>query len=418
MTPMISLTVEQRAELEHARKHHSKPYMREKCAAILKVADGQSCKDVAASGLLNTHAPDTISDWLKAYLEHGLQALAVHPGRGRKPAFSPCGKAKQEGKSEPQEVRERMTEMLHQDPHLFGQDCNRWTLAGIRSACRDALDTCGSLCDKSLSAVWNVLQRFHLHYKRGAGHLFSPDPHYRGKLTQVHAALKEAAERPDKVVALYADEFTLYRQPSLAQAWEQSGHQQPRAELGHRSNLVARVAGVVNAITGQVNYMLKGKIGLSQLVRFYQQVCDAYEGAERIYLLEDNWPIHFHPDVVAALQPQEWTYRPALPSSWPITPRKKAPRLNLPIQIRTLPTYAPWTNPIEKLWRLLRQTELHLHRFVDDWDGVKRQVVHFLDRYAHPSYELLTYIGLKQPLTFYRNALSLNEHASAPGSKM
>lgn len=411
MTPIISLTDEQRAELENARKHHPKPYMREKCAAILKVADGQSCKEVAASGLVNAHAPDTISDWLKTYLEKGLQALVVHPGRGRKPAFSPCAKA------QPQ-VQEQLTELLHQDPHQFDQDCNRWTLAGIRSACRDAFDVCSSLCDKSLSAVWNVLQRFHLHYKRGRAHLYSPDPHYQDKLALVHAALQEAADHHDKVVALYADEFTFYRQPSLSQAWEQSGRQQPRAELGHRSNLVARVAGVVNAFTGQVEYMIKGKMGLSQLVRFYQQIREAYPDAQRIYLLEDNWPIHFHPDVVAALEPQEWKYRPVLPASWPTEPRRKAPRLNLPIQIRTLPTYAPWTNPIEKLWRLLRQTELHLHRFVDDWDGLKRRVVQFLKRYGHTSRELLAYIGLKDPLTFYRNALDLHIHTRALGINM
>jgi len=28
-----------------------------------------------------------------------------------------------------------------------------------------------------------------------------------------------------------------------------------------------------------------------------------------------------------------------------------------------LPTYAPWLNPIEKLWRKAYQEVLHLHRF-------------------------------------------------------
>ena len=37
----------------------------------------------------------------------------------------------------------------------------------------------------------------------------------------------------------------------------------------------------------------------------------------------------------------------------------------LPIQLVPLPTYASWCNPIEKLWRQLRQELLHLHRFAD-----------------------------------------------------
>ncbi len=33
----------------------------------------------------------------------------------------------------------------------------------------------------------------------------------------------------------------------------------------------------------------------------------------------------------------------------------------------SLPTYAPWLNPTEKLWRWLRAVVLKLHRLADDW---------------------------------------------------
>jgi transposase len=36
-----------------------------------------------------------------------------------------------------------------------------------------------------------------------------------------------------------------------------------------------------------------------------------------------------------------------------------------------LPTYAPWLNPIEKLWHWLRQAILKLPRWVEDWPQVK-----------------------------------------------
>jgi hypothetical protein len=40
--------------------------------------------------------------------------------------------------------------------------------------------------------------------------------------------------------------------------------------------------------------------------------------------------------------------------------------------------YAPWTNPMEKVWRKLYQEVLHLHDFRDDWEALKREVERWL----------------------------------------
>ena len=120
-----------------------------------------------------------------------------------------------------------------------------------------------------------------------------------------------------------------------------------------------------------------------------------------IYLVVDNWPVHFHPDVLAALQDPTLSYLPKLPNNWPTAPAPKARRLQLPIRLLPLPTYAPWNNPIEKLWHLLKKQVLHLHRFADDWDGLKKRVNQELDRYVLPSPDLLRYVGLQDPLRLY-----------------
>jgi len=85
----ITLTAEQRSELERVRDHHSRPYMRERAAAILKIAAGQSCRRVALAGLLKVRDPDSVYSWLARYRTEGLKGLSVRPGRWRKPAFSP-----------------------------------------------------------------------------------------------------------------------------------------------------------------------------------------------------------------------------------------------------------------------------------------------------------------------------------------
>lgn len=85
----VMLTDAQRRELEHARDHHELPYLREKAAAILKIATGQSGRDVALHGLLQHRRPDTVYGWVHRYQADGLAGLLVQDGRGRKPAFSP-----------------------------------------------------------------------------------------------------------------------------------------------------------------------------------------------------------------------------------------------------------------------------------------------------------------------------------------
>lgn len=64
------------------------------------------------------------------------------------------------------------------------------------------------------------------------------------------------------------------------------------------------------------------------------------------------------------------------------------------IELVWLPTYAPWTNPIEKLWRWLKADLLHHHRFANDWDGLKAAIATFLARFATGSEQLLRYVGL------------------------
>lgn len=85
----IELTSEQRRELEEMRDQHRLAYMRERAAAILKIADGMSGRQVALQGLLKKRDPDSVYGWVHRYQAEGIAGLMIRPGRGRKPAFSP-----------------------------------------------------------------------------------------------------------------------------------------------------------------------------------------------------------------------------------------------------------------------------------------------------------------------------------------
>lgn len=96
----LQLTETQRQELSQTRSQHGKAYMRERAAAVLKVADGGLVQTVAETGLLKRHEPETVKGWIDRYLEAGLAGWQIKQGRGRKPKFSPSDAVQSAGAAE------------------------------------------------------------------------------------------------------------------------------------------------------------------------------------------------------------------------------------------------------------------------------------------------------------------------------
>ena len=69
----------------------------------------------------------------------------------------------------------------------------------------------------------------------------------------------------------------------------------------------------------------------------------------------------------------------------------------MPIQLVPLPTYASWLNPIEKLWRWLRQDLGHRHPWADDLPALRAAIARFLTQFAEGSDDLRHYVGLSLP---------------------
>ncbi len=85
----LHLSEQQEEELRHYRDHDPRPYLRERAAALLKIAAGEKAAEVARRLLLRKHKPDTIYRWHDRYTHEGIKGLLIRKGRGRKPAFSP-----------------------------------------------------------------------------------------------------------------------------------------------------------------------------------------------------------------------------------------------------------------------------------------------------------------------------------------
>ena len=80
----LTLTEVQRHQLRELRDHDPRPYVRERGAALLKIADGDPPHRVARHGLLKPRDPDTVYSWLNLYQTSGVQGLIAHPQGGRR----------------------------------------------------------------------------------------------------------------------------------------------------------------------------------------------------------------------------------------------------------------------------------------------------------------------------------------------
>ena len=111
-------------------------------------------------------------------------------------------------------------------------------------------------------------------------------------------------------------------------------------------------------------------------------------------MIQDNCPIHPHVHLLEVLLPQKSSFHKPLPPSWEKGATKIGKLPQLPIEIGQLPTYAPWTHPIEKLWRWVCQSVGHLHRLTDEWEILQQWVIAFMEQFKGGSQKLVRYVGL------------------------
>lgn len=251
-----------------------------------------------------------------------------------------------------------------QAPTADGPPPSRWTLRTIRA-------TLPEVADYSLSGVWRVLRRLGLGVRSARVQQFSPDPAYAEKVGHLEACLRAAAADPARVVVVFLDEMGYARWPEPGRDWTAGAPAPPPlADRARSPQRLWRLIGALNAQTGQVDFRDNYIVGRKQVGAFYRQLDAAYPDAVRIYVVQDNWSIHRHDDVTAILA--------TLPRITPIW----------------LPTYAPWLNPIEKLWGWLRADVLTGHRLAGDWPALRDRVNAFVAQFRHGSPALLHYVGL------------------------
>jgi putative transposase len=138
-------------------------------------------------------------------------------------------------------------------------------------------------------------------------------------------------------VFYYADEFNVSWLPTLRAMWSPKGQQvmiptpgQPKTHYG---------LGAVNYHTGETIVLIRRRKRRREVAELLQALLDKHP-TETVYVAWDNFTAHQDNEVEAVV-------------------RSAAGRLVL----LYLPTYSPWLNPIEMLWRHFRREVTHCELF-------------------------------------------------------
>jgi len=275
---------------------------------------------------------------------------------GASPLFPPVHLDAQAAALEVQEV-------VHHTPRLYGLERGSWRQTDLRQVI-------AWLRPMSLPGVCKLLRRLHIVYKRGRASVHSPDLAYDEKLAVIAQARQRSQADPERFPFLYEDEMTYELRPRVSRAYAPRGR---RVKLARQAATAKkrRIAASIEVNTGVVIARQRSRFNVKEMYRSFRLVEKRYPKAERITIALDNWPVHFHAFVLEELA-------------------KRHSR----VELLPLPTYAPWTNPTEKVWRLLAKDELNQHEFLEDWKGLQQAVTAWFAKYDQGSQALLYAVGL------------------------
>lgn len=169
-----------------------------------------------------------------------------------------------------------------------------------------------------------------------------------------------------KAVFYYADEFNVSWLPTLRAMWSPVGQQvmiptprQPYKRYG---------LGAVNYHTGETVVIFRPRKRRREVAELLQALVDKHPD-ETVFVAWDNSSTHEDDEVEAVV-------------------RAAAGRLIL----LYLPTYSPWLNPIEMLWRQFRREVTHCELF-ESVKALLHAAQNFFERYNQMPQRTLSIIG-------------------------
>jgi putative transposase len=319
MDGSIGLCAHERKMLLQEIRRGTDPHRRLRAHVLLLLNDGWAWNVIVAVLFTST---GTINRWRQRYLASGLTAV-LQP--------APC--------------RRRWSQwwiglviqwVTVKSPRDFGFYRSRWTCATVVALLKE-----DHTLYVSRETVRRWLHQEKLVWRRPRPVLGPKDPQRSQKLRRIRALLRDLAADE---VAVFEDEVDINTNPKIGSMWMRRGQQAEVLTPG--TNTKRYLAGSINWRTGEVTLSEPGTQRNADLFLAYlDDLRRRFRRYRRIHVICDNAIFH-KPERCKKVQAYLalWGHR---------------------IVLHFLPTYAPETNPIERVWWHLHEELTRNHRCRD-----------------------------------------------------
>ncbi len=300
-----------------------------RATALLLLGRGRSAAEVARE---TEAARSSVQSWKFSFLREGEAGLLPKPRGPRPSTVTPS-------------LIQHLLALVASHPGHHGYLRSTWTSELFALVLRREHGV-----PIHASTVRRLLKRLGCVWRRARPTLCIRDPRKATRMKAINRALPRAA-RADTAV-LYVDEADIDLNPRIGAMWTERGQQVAIPTPGQ--NRKRYVAGALDAHRGSVHYTEGPSKNTDLFLRLLEKVERVYpDTVRRIYVVLDNYGIH----------------KSRIARAW----AAHHPRIQLLFQ----PTYHPWVNVIERLWKAMHDTITRNHRYTT-LDELMRAVRRFL----------------------------------------
>jgi transposase len=347
----LNLAKEQKARLRKALKNAEKagnlPRVK-RLLSILAIGGGRSVREVAAILQVSTEA---VRGWIKRFFLDGIRGLEAKKSPGRRPKLTKA-------------QRQELARLIDAGPAKAGLVGNCWRSPMIQHLIQERFGVF-----YSVNYLSQLLRNMGFSYQKArfvSDHL---NPQKREQwMQQTWPEILALAKRKGAYL-LFGDEASFPQWGTLSYTWARQGQQPTIETSGKRKGY--KVFGLIDYFTGRSFFQCQEERFTSQTYAAYLQ--DVLRKTRKhIVLVQDGARYHTSAAMEAFFEAHKDR-----------------------ITVFDLPSYSPDYNPIEKLWKKIKEQGTHLHYF-PTFQALKDKVEETLVHFADTPQEVLSLFGLYQ----------------------
>ncbi len=348
----IKLRTKTRKKLEsiyHSARKRGDIATVKRIMAVLAVTEKNSYSTIS---LILKVSEESIRLWIKLFLLKGPEGLIAKKGPGRPSKLTTS-------------QRKEIDKLITEGPTKAGYPGDCWRSPMIRSFIYKKFGVF-----YSVNYIAQLLKNMGFSYQKATFASDHKDAEKRKKwLKNIWPEILELAKQKNAYI-LFGDEASFPQWGSLTYTWAKRGVQPVVKTSGIRKGY--KVLGLIDYFTGRFFYKgQESRLNSESYIIFLKEVLKKTK--RHIILIQDGAKYHISKAVKDFFE-----------------------KHSDHITVYQLPSYSPDYNPIEKLWKKIKEKEIHLHYF-PTFDLLKDKVEEALIYFKNIKNEILTLFG------FYNN---------------